>query len=79
MIPESANILTQLLLISSRLDEQAFEITLLRNALDLQSKRIVHLQAELDVLPAGRKRREARRPVPLSPAPPHNGNGSSGR
>jgi len=61
MTDETSTILSRLLQISSRLDEQALEITLLRHELDIQFRRIAALQAELDVLPAVQRRRESRR------------------
>jgi hypothetical protein len=73
MTNESPTLLNRLLQMSSRLDEQALEIGLLRNELDVQFKRIVELQAQLDVLPAVQRYRDARRAGP----PPVRSNGSN--
>jgi hypothetical protein len=77
-IPEAGTILRQLLQINSRLDEQALEMTVLRNELDVQFKRIADLQAQLDVSPAARRKRAAALTLvpPLRPSPNGNGTGS---
>jgi hypothetical protein len=52
---KSAATLEQL---ASRLRDQAVEMATLRAAIDVQFKRIAAMQAELDVLPYVRKRRQ---------------------
>jgi len=61
--------------LSARLDEQRSEMTRLRRKLDVQFKRISDLLAELDTLPATRKRRPSLRALTQSPPPSSNGNG----
>ena len=60
--------------LATRLDEQALETATLRSALDLQFRRVAQMQAQLDALPAARKRREARAAQVLRIAS-QNGNG----
>ena len=48
----------------------------LQELVDLQTKRIAQMQAELDVLPVARKRRESLRAL-LTAQSSHNGNGDS--
>ena len=60
--------------IGSRLREQALEIASLRAALDIQFRRIADMQAELDLLPHARKRRQTLRAQLVQPSP-HNGAG----
>ena len=48
----------------------------LQEVVDIQTKRIAQMQAELDVLPVARKRRESLRAL-LTAQPSHNGNGHS--
>ena len=43
-----------------RVQEQALEMATLRAALDEQIKSLAHLQAELGLLPLGRRRRKIR-------------------
>jgi hypothetical protein len=57
--------------LSQRLDEQATEIAALRTALNTQFIRIASMQAELDMLPAARDRRQQER----DRTTPSNGNG----
>ena len=64
--------------LASRFREQALEMATLRAALDIQFKRIADMQAELDVLPQARKRRELLRGLLSKPAS-HNGNHRSDR
>jgi hypothetical protein len=78
-ISEAATILRQLLQINGRLDEQALEMTILRNALDVQFKRIADLQAQLDVLPSARRRRAAALTLVPPSRPSPNGNGTGSR
>ena len=63
--------------LTARLDGMTFEIAGLRSILDVQFKRIAAMQAELDLLPAARRRRHAMRPPTLTPPPVsgRNGNG----
>jgi predicted DNA-binding ribbon-helix-helix protein len=53
-----------------RVDEHAREMASLRSALAVQLKRIAAMQAELDVLPQARRRRETLRCL-LAPLSPH--------
>jgi hypothetical protein len=46
----------------------------LQEVVDIQTKRIAQMQAELDLLPVARKRRESLRAL-LTDDPSHNGNG----
>jgi uncharacterized coiled-coil protein SlyX len=71
---KSAVTLEQLM---SRLNEQGLELTTLRAALAVQFKRIASMQAELDLLPHARKRRQALRQLLVQP-PSHNGDNHSG-
>ena len=50
--------LTAFMDFDARLHEHSIEMEALRAALDIQSKRIAQMQAELDILPQARKRRE---------------------
>ena len=76
--PDPSAILKQLQEIDSLLRAQALEMTATRAELDIQGKRIAALQAQLDVLPAMRRRRAAMG-MPASPSrPSRNGNGRSG-
>jgi hypothetical protein len=56
----------------ARVHQQALEMASLRAALDIQFKRIAHMQAELDLLPHARKRRQMLRGL-LSHSPSPNG------
>ena len=47
--------------LSQRLDEQATEIAALRAALNTQFIRIASMQAELDLLPSAKERRQLER------------------
>ena len=67
---KSAATLEQL---ASRLRDQAVEMATLRAAIDVQFKRIAAMQAELDVLPYVRGRRQPLRGLLPKPAS-HNGN-----
>jgi hypothetical protein len=58
----------------SRLREQALEMASLRAALDIQFRRIADMQAELDLLPHARRRRQTLRAL-LAQPPSHNGEG----
>ena len=68
---------SQLRQLATRLHRQNTEIAILRMKLDLQFKRISQIQAELDVLPAARKRRQSLRVLTLSAPSSPNGNGRS--
>jgi hypothetical protein len=46
----------------------------LQALVDIQTKRIAQMQAELDLLPVARKRRQSLRAL-LTEQPAHNGNG----
>jgi len=46
----------------------------LQEVVDIQTKRIAQMQAELDLLPVARKRRQSLRAL-LTELPAHNGNG----
>ena len=59
--------------LDAKLQAQALLVDSLRAALDVQFKRIAEMQAELDVLPTARKRRQFLR-AQLDP-PSNNGNG----
>ena len=61
---------TTLMQLVSRLHEQALEMATLRAALDVQFTRIAQIQAELDLLPHARKRRQTLR-VLLAESPSH--------
>jgi hypothetical protein len=74
MTDESPALLSRLLQLSSRLEEQALEMAIMRTELDIQFKRIAALQAELDVLPAVQRRREGRRSTTVNLGT-HSGNG----
>ena len=58
---DSAAILKELAAMNARLAGLTFEVAGLRSTLDIQFKRIAALQAELDMLPTARRRREATR------------------
>ena len=60
--------------LDARLQDQTLEIVALRAALEVQFTRIAHMQAELDVLPRARRRRQALKSF-LTSLPSHNGNG----
>lgn len=60
--------------LASRVREQALEMTALREALEVQFTRIAQLQAELDVLPQARQRRQSLREAFAGPLS-HAGNG----
>ena len=74
-----AVIVSQLRLMNVQLKAQAVEIASLRAAADIQFTRIADMQAELDVLPTARERREEVRVLrrPPDSAGNHNGNGRS--
>ena len=63
---------------SSRLTLQQLDAYLhdLQKVVDIQTKRIAQMQAELDLLPLARKRRESLRAL-LTEQASHNGNGQS--
>ena len=65
---------TDILELHSMIRDHALEIDRLHAALDIQFTRIAQMQAELDVLPHARKRREALRALLTQPPAP-NGNG----
>ena len=75
--PDSSAILKELAQLNARLAGLTFEMAGIRSTLDTQFKRIAELQAELDLLPAARRRREAMRLPTSPPRPAHNGNGHS--
>jgi hypothetical protein len=77
--PESSAILKELAELNARFAGLAFEMAGVRTTLEVQFKRIAELQAELDLLPAARRRREEMRTPTLPPTPGHNGNGRSHR
>jgi uncharacterized small protein (DUF1192 family) len=70
---ESSAILRELAVLNAHVAGLALELAEVRSTLDIQFKRIAALQAEVDLLPAARRRRQAER-VP-APVPAHNGNG----
>jgi hypothetical protein len=61
---------------SSRLTLHQLDARLqdLQELVDVQTKRIAQMQAELDLLPMARKRRQSLRAL-LTEQPAHNGNG----
>ena len=65
--------MTTLKQLDAQMQAQALLVDSLRAALDVQFKRIVQMQAELDVLPTARERRKSIR-LQLQPPSP-NGNG----
>jgi hypothetical protein len=72
---DTTDILEQL---TARLDGMNLEIAWLRSTLDIQFKRIAALQAEVDLLPASRRRRRHAMRPPTVASPPvrgRNGNG----
>jgi len=74
---ESSAILRELAMLNAHVAGLTLELADVRTTLDIQCKRIVALQAEVDVLPAARRRRDAvRAPAPV---PPDNGNGRNHR
>ena len=73
----SAAILEELAGLNARVAGLAFELAGVRTTLDIQFKRIAELQAEVDLLPAARRRRQAMRAPGSVPVPGHNGNGRS--
>jgi len=58
------------------LQELAARLHDLQETVDIQTKRMAQIQAELDVLPEARKRRESLRAL-LTKQPSSNGNGHS--
>jgi cell division protein FtsB len=58
--------------------KQARQIAMLRATADVQFKRIADMQAELDVLPAARRRRHMVRAL-LQPSRSHHGTNGNGR
>jgi uncharacterized small protein (DUF1192 family) len=73
---ESSAILNELAVLNAHVEGLALELVDVRTTLDIQFKRIAALQAEMDVLPAARRRRHTMRaPAPVTG---HNGNGSHG-
>jgi len=70
MMPKSA--VANLKQLESCLHDQALEISTLRAAIDIQFERIAQMQAELDLLPHARRRRQALRALLAAP-PSHNG------
>ena len=72
---ESSAILRELAVLNAHVAGLALELAEVRNTLDIQFKRIAELQAEVDVLPAARRRRQTMRAP--APVPAHNGNGNS--
>jgi uncharacterized small protein (DUF1192 family) len=74
---ESSAILRELAVLNAHVSGLALELAEVRTTLDIQFKRIAALQAEVDLLPAARRRRDlVRAPAPV---PPGNGNGRSHR
>lgn len=71
---QSKAILTELRELKALLGLQGLEIQSLRAALTVQFTRIAQIQAELDLQPAARRRRDA---VLSSASPAHGGNGQS--
>ena len=76
MTAESA-LHTELAELKARLTGLTFEMAGVRSTLAIQFKRIADLQAELDLQPAARLRREAMRTATSPPSPRHSGNGRS--
>jgi hypothetical protein len=76
---DSKAILTAIHEISGRLDLLTLEMGNMSAFLDTQFKRIAALQAELDLLPAARERREGLRRLILPSGPLSGGNGESTR
>jgi uncharacterized small protein (DUF1192 family) len=75
---DSKAILTAIHEINGRLDLLTLEMSNMGAFLDTQFKRIAALQAELDLLPAARERRqELRKQIPSLPS--SGGNGQSPR
>ena len=74
---ESSAILRELAVLNAHVTGLALELAEVRSTLDIQFKRIAALQAEVDLLPASRRRRDAVRPP--AAVPPNNGNGRSHR
>ena len=70
---ESSAILRELAVLNAHVAGLALELAEMRTTLDIQFKRIATLQAEVDLLPAARRRRGAGRAA--APVPAHNGNG----
>ena len=70
---DSSAILRELAVLNAHVTGLALELAEVRATLDIQFKRIAALQAEVDLLPAARRRRKARRAA--APVPAHNGNG----
>lgn len=60
----------------SRLHAQDQQMAAIRAILDIQFKRIAEMQAELDLMPHARRRRETLRSL-LAEPPPGNGDGRS--
>jgi chaperonin cofactor prefoldin len=58
----------------SRLHEQAEEMATVRATLDLQFKRIAQMQAELDLLPHAKARRQKQLAMLMVQVPSNNGN-----
>jgi hypothetical protein len=63
---------------SIQLQEQAVAIASLRASADVQFKRMAYMQAELDLLPAARKRRATVRAL-LQPTALQSGSNGNGR
>ena len=59
--------------LTARVAGLTFEVAGMRAVLDVQFKRIAAMQAELDLLPAARRRRKTT--TASLPSPAHNGNG----
>ena len=72
---ESSAILKELAVLNAHVEGLALELVDVRTTLDIQFKRIAALQAEVDLLPAARRRREALRAPAVVALPAHNGNG----
>jgi hypothetical protein len=66
MTKSAATTLKQLVF---RLHEQALEMATLRAALDVQFTRIAQMQAELDLMPHARRRRQTFRVLLAQPPP----------
>ena len=59
--------------LDARLHEQTVEMASLRACLDIQFKRIAQMQAELDVLPQARRRRQSLLALLIQPSASRDG------